>query len=81
MAECGVCNCYRQPRTLDNGAVVSSNRTVYRLSEDDVLLIAQDKGIVLTEDQLAQACKIVDFGMGESGWDNIVAIAIAEVTA
>lgn len=80
MAECGVCNCYRQPRVVDNGTVVSSNRTVYRLSEDDVLLMAQGKGVVLTEDQLTQACKIVEFGMSESGWDEVVGIAVEEAT-
>ena len=71
-------NDYDQPRVLDkNGFVLGSNRTVYNLSEDDILIYAKNKDISLTEDDLNVVKKCIDWGLS-TGIDTVLDAAIDE---
>lgn len=80
MPECSTEYCYTQPRTLDeNGVFVEdSNRTLYRVSEDDVLAHAQMRGIRLTEDELNYIEKGIEAGLS-SGADVVIDTALDEI--
>ena len=67
------------PRRVRKGIVLSSNRTVHRISEDDILGVAREKGIKLTEDDLATVSKYVERGYDPDGhWVEVIEMALEE---
>lgn len=80
--QCSHETCYQMPRTVENGIVKASNRTVYRLCEDDILGVAGQKGIKLTEEQLDQVSRLVDKGIDPDGhWVEVIEMALEEINA
>jgi len=78
MAECCIEHCYRGPRVVDaEGFVVESERTIYLFSEADILSVAEERGLKLTEPQLDALHKYCDNGYDPDGrWHDVVEIAL-----
>ena len=72
--------CYEMPRKKKKRIVVQSNRTVWHMCEDDILAVARDRGIQLTEEQLEDVAKYVEEGLSAvCNWFKVVEMALSEV--
>lgn len=70
---------YEQKRSIEDGIVKFSNRTVYRICEGDILDTAEQRGLQLTEDQLADIAHYVENGLDPDGhWCEVINMAIDE---
>lgn len=59
--------------------VVPPNRIIWSICEDDVLAVARDKGIQLTEQQLNDVAKYVEGGLSAvCNWFMLVEMALNE---
>ena len=73
-------SCHGVPRRVEDGIVVSSDRTVYRLCEDDIIGVAEQRGVKLTEDQLDEVARYVEKGYDPDGnWEMVIKMALDEV--
>ena len=54
-------------RRIQNGKVAKSDRTVWRLSEDDIIDVARERGALLTEVQLDVVSEYVDKHFAPNG--------------
>lgn len=80
MDECSMKTCYGMPRKRGDGIVLQSNRTVWRICEDDILEIAKGRGLELTESQLETVAEYVSDGLSAvCDWASVVDMALDEV--
>jgi len=67
--------CQRQDRV-----VVRSNRVIWSICEGDVLAVARERGIQLTEDQLDDAARYVEKGLSAvCNWFMLLEMVLNEV--
>jgi hypothetical protein len=61
-------------------AVTHSNRIIWSICENDVLAVAREKGIQMTEDQLSSTARYVEKGLSAvCNWFMLVEMALDEV--
>jgi len=78
--EYGVQFYYQMPRKKRKRVVVRSNRIVWHMCEDDILTVARNRGIHLTEEQLDVVARYVEEGLSAvCNWFMVVEIALSEV--
>jgi len=67
-------------RKIEGGIVVSSDRTVYSISEADILTVAEQEGVTLTEERMDTMTRLVEKGIsGQLDWARVVEMALEEL--
>ena len=71
--------CHSRPRIVEDGYVKMSYRMLYQITEEDILLVAEEVGVKLTEEQMdSLARRIVDGFDPEGNWREAVEDAMSE---
>lgn len=80
MAECREQLTLQPARKIRGGKVASSNRTVWRISEDDIIAAARKRGGILTEEELDSVSCYVDKHFSPNGeWFDVIDMGLTSI--